>query len=97
MSSKRVSTSGSSLWSALRSKAEFVISHPNGWEGAQQFKLRQAAVMAKLLQDTPEDMNRLRFVSEGEASLCYCIGEGIEISQSKGVSKKIAYVVALTV
>lgn len=78
--SRSPSTSRSSLWSALRNKTEFIIGHPNGWEWAQQAKLRRAAVMAKLIRNTAEDMNRLRFVSEGEASLCYCIGEGVGIS-----------------
>ena len=37
--------------------------------------MRQAAIRARLIPDTPEGMNRLRFVTEGEASLCYCLGE----------------------
>ena len=75
----RVSISGpgtsASRWTILRDKAEFVIGHPNGWEGPQQAKMRQAAIRARLIPDTPEGMNRLRFVTEGEASLCYCLGE----------------------
>ena len=65
-----------SSWAALRAKAEFVIAHPNGWEGIQQSRLRRAAVLAKLIPDTNEGRSRIAFVSEGEASLHFCIGEG---------------------
>jgi len=61
----------------LRNRAEFVIAHPNGWEGAQQARLRKAAVLGGLVPDTPAGKSRVSFVSEGEASLHYCIGEGL--------------------
>jgi hypothetical protein len=65
-----------SSWAALRARAEFIIAHPNGWEGVQQTKLRRAAVQANLIPDTAEGRSRIGFVSEGEASLHFCIGEG---------------------
>lgn len=67
----------SQTFDQLRSKAEFLIAHPNGWEGAQQARLRKAAVMGGLVPDTPTGKSRVSFVSEGEASLHYCIGEGL--------------------
>ncbi|TFK64297.1 hypothetical protein BDN72DRAFT_901681, partial [Pluteus cervinus] len=35
--------SGKLLWSSFESNIEFILSHPNGWEGAQQSQMRQAA------------------------------------------------------
>ena len=83
------SESDPTLWSSLRRKAEFVIGHPNGWEGPQQAKMRQAVVMAGLVPNTAEGMARLRFVSEGEASLCYCLGEGVGVSKWTNVSPSL--------
>ena len=60
----------------LVDNATFVIAHPNGWEGAQQSKLRKAAIYAKLVPDTPEGRSRVVFVSEGEASLHFCMKGG---------------------
>ena len=64
-------------WRSLRKHAAFVIGHPNGWEGAQQEKLRQAAIIGGLVPDTPEGRTRIEFVSEGEASLHYCLRGGV--------------------
>ena len=63
-------------WRGLKNKASFIIGHPNGWEGAQQAKLRQAAILGGLVPDTAEGKARIAFVSEGEASLHYCMGGG---------------------
>ena len=62
-------------WDALACDAEYVISHPNGWEGSQQSKLRQAAARAGLVPNTVQGRARIRFVTEGEASLHYCLNE----------------------
>ena len=59
-------------WSNLRSKATFVLAHPNGWEGPQQMIYRKAAIMAGLVPQTLEGKSRVVFVTEGEASLHYC-------------------------
>ena len=66
-------------WPTLRAKIEFIIAHPNGWEGSQQTRLRRAAVLASLIPDTPEGRSRISFISEGEASLHFCIGEGFVV------------------
>ncbi|KAH9940096.1 uncharacterized protein BXZ73DRAFT_43137 [Epithele typhae] len=68
---------GDSLWSSLEDRIEFVLSHPNGWEGAQQGKMRQAAVMAGLVPQTPVGQARVHFITEGEASLNFCVQSGL--------------------
>ena len=65
---------GPDLWESLEGSTEFVLTHPNGWEGAQQSQMRSAAVYAGLIPGTPEGHARIKFVTEGEASLHYCIG-----------------------
>ncbi|KAI0350808.1 hypothetical protein OH77DRAFT_1412306 [Trametes cingulata] len=75
---------GESLWASLRGRIEFVLSHPNGWEGLQQGKMRQAAVMAGLVPDTPEGHARVHFVTEGEASLHFCIRSGLATDTISG-------------
>ena len=68
---------GRDLWNSVESDIDFVLSHPNGWEGPQQSEMRQAAVLAKLIPDKPGGHSRLSFVTEGEASLHYCIRNGL--------------------
>ncbi|KAG2146157.1 uncharacterized protein EDB93DRAFT_1240978 [Suillus bovinus] len=68
---------GQTLWHHVESSIEFVLSHPNGWEGAQQTKMRRAAVYGGLIPDTDEGRARIRFVTEGEASLHACVQSGL--------------------
>ncbi|KAF9816655.1 hypothetical protein IEO21_03960 [Rhodonia placenta] len=68
---------GLSLWRAVEHDIQFVLSHPNGWEGAQQTKMRRAAVYGGLIPDTDEGKARIRFVTEGEASLHACVLNGL--------------------
>ncbi|KAF8181796.1 hypothetical protein BJ912DRAFT_1145353 [Pholiota molesta] len=68
---------GVDLWASLKGQIDFVLSHPNGWEGAQQSEMRKAAVLAKLIPDTPAGHARLSFVTEGEASLHFAIQNGL--------------------
>ncbi|KAH9910865.1 uncharacterized protein B0H18DRAFT_404319 [Fomitopsis serialis] len=56
---------------------DFVLSHPNGWSGPQQSNMRRAAILAKLVPDDDEGTARLQFVTEGEASLQFCIATGL--------------------
>ena len=71
-------------WSTLRREATFVIAHPNGWEGIQQAKLRRAAVKAGLVPDTAAGKSRVVFVTEGEASLHFCVKGGYVDNSQKG-------------
>ncbi|KAL1941016.1 hypothetical protein VTO73DRAFT_7652 [Trametes versicolor] len=74
---KETHANGASIWSSVEDRVEFVLSHPNGWEGLQQGKMRQAAIMAGLVPDTPDGHARVQFVTEGEASLHFCIRSGL--------------------
>jgi hypothetical protein len=68
---------GPALWAAVAPAIQIVLSHPNGWEGAQQSKMRRAAARAGLIPDTDEGRARIRFVTEGEASLHACVLNGL--------------------
>jgi len=68
---------GASLWSSVESDIQLVLSHPNGWEGPQQTRMRNAAVYGKLVPDTDAGRARIRFVTEGEASLHACVLSGL--------------------
>ncbi|KAJ2928089.1 hypothetical protein H1R20_g9020, partial [Candolleomyces eurysporus] len=75
---------GESLWSSLQNQIDFILTHPNGWEGAQQSMMRDAAVMSGLIPDTDEGHSQLSFVTEGEASLHFAPGEGVLILDAGG-------------
>ncbi|KAJ4469075.1 hypothetical protein C8J55DRAFT_460555 [Lentinula edodes] len=73
---------GKSFWESVKDRIVFVLSHPNGWEGRQQSSMRRAAVLAGLAPDSPEGQNRILFVTEGEASLHFCINNGLTVQVS---------------
>ena len=68
---------GKKLWETVEKDIHFVLSHPNGWEGAQQARMRRAAIRGGLIPDTDEGKARIRFVTEGEASMHACILSGL--------------------
>jgi len=68
---------GASVWESVENGIQFVLPHPNGWEGAQQSKMRKAAIYAGLVPNTDEGKARVRFVTEGEASLHACVLDGL--------------------
>jgi hypothetical protein len=68
---------GPDLWNSVKSDIDFVLSHPNGWEGTQQSEMRRAAVLAGLVPDNRNGHSRLSFVTEGEASLHYSVQNGL--------------------
>ena len=70
---------GVRLWESVKDELYFVLSHPNGWEGAQQAEMRKAAVLAKLIPDTSVGHARLSFVTEGEASLHFAVQNGLPV------------------
>ncbi|SJL14083.1 uncharacterized protein ARMOST_17538 [Armillaria ostoyae] len=78
---------GSDLLSSCQDHIEYIISHPNGWEGTQQKKLRRAAVYAGLIPENDKAHERIHFVTEGEASLHFCIDHGLSphIKDGEGV------------
>jgi hypothetical protein len=65
------------LWKSIENDIDFVLTHPNGWEGAQQSQIRSAAVLAGLIADTPDGHSRLQLLTEGEASLHFCLNNGV--------------------
>ncbi|KZT00777.1 uncharacterized protein LAESUDRAFT_665281 [Laetiporus sulphureus 93-53] len=75
---------GHALWLAVEQDIQFILSHPNGWEGAQQTKMRRAAVYGGLIPDTDEGKARIRFVTEGEASLHACVLNGLAADNPSG-------------
>lgn len=84
--------SGENLWASVEDRIEFVLSHPNGWEGAQQGQMRKAAIQADLVPDTNDGRERIRFVTEGEASLHFCIQNGLTTEAMKVQSCRSPYV-----
>ncbi len=73
----RIAPNGSDVLSSCEGHIEYIISHPNGWEGIQQKKLRRAAVCAGIIPDNDKGHERIHFVTEGEASLHFCIDRGL--------------------
>lgn len=68
---------GKKVWRAVEKDINLVLSHPNGWEGAQQSRMRRAAIAGGLIPNTDEGRARVRFVTEGEASMHACILSGL--------------------
>ena len=85
---------GDLLWESFGEDIDFILSHPNGWEGAQQSAMRRAAIKAGLVPDTPDGRERVKFVTEGEASFHCCISSGT-ISDSVEASL-ISFVLHMT-
>lgn len=68
---------GADFWASVQSNIDYVLSHPNGWEGLQQTQMRKAIVLAGLVPNTPMGDARISFVTEGEASLHFAIQHGL--------------------
>lgn len=68
-------TNGAKVWSDLNTKSSIVLTHPNAWGLKEQAVLRRAAIQADLV--TKADAHRrIQFVTEGEASVHYCLYYG---------------------
>ena len=74
---------GPDLWNSVKSDIDFVLSHPNGWEGEQQSEIRRAAVLAELIPDNESGHSRILFVTEGEASLHFSVENGLPAGAMK--------------
>ena len=61
------------IWVSVKDDIQFIFTHPNGWEGAQQQQIRRAIELAGLVPGTPDGRGRVRFLTEGEAGLHFCI------------------------
>lgn len=63
---------GKQIWENYQPTMEVVIAHPNGWGIREQTFLRAAAVEAGFA-DKSTAPNKIRFVTEAEASVHFCI------------------------
>ena len=70
---KATEPNGEIRWNSVANSIELVLTHPNGWGGPQQARLRTAAIRAGIVPDTPAGRSRVLFVSEGEASFNFCV------------------------
>lgn len=67
---------GSELLESVSDRIKFVLSHPNGWAGLPQQRMREAAVLGGLVKNYEDSLERISFVSEGEASALSCLAGG---------------------
>ena len=76
---------GPDLWNSVESHIDFVLSHPNGWEGTQQSEMRRAAVLGGLVPDNASGHSqaRLSFVTDGEAGLHFSVQNGLPAGAMK--------------
>jgi hypothetical protein len=83
---KSLEPNGELRWDSISKSIELVLTHPNGWGGPQQTHLRNAAVKAGIVPDTPAGRASVHFVTEGEASFSFCAtdtqaGENLKVCQ----------------
>lgn len=65
---------GTSVWKNYFPSADVIITHPNGWGLREQAFLRKAAIAAGF--PNPEKSSaRIRFVTEAEASVQFCMSK----------------------
>ncbi len=57
---------GANIWETLEPSMYFILTTPNGWEGAQQDRMRKAAIKGGLVDKNGG--RRIKFVTEAEVS-----------------------------
>src|SRR5882762_4150463 len=72
-------THSAELWNPIENDVDLVLTHPDGWEGAEQSHIRPAAILAGLVTvtNTPDGHSRLQLLTEGEASIHFCLANGL--------------------
>ncbi|KAG8917973.1 hypothetical protein FRC02_002740 [Tulasnella sp. 418] len=65
------------IWEKVKNKVIYVLCHPNGWDTYQHEEMRRAAVHGGLVPSNEDGRSRIHFVSEGEASLHWCVLNGV--------------------
>jgi hypothetical protein len=88
---------GQIVWTSLQNNIIFVLTHPNGWGGPQQAQMRQAAIRAGLVPNTDDGRSRINFVTEGEASLHFCLSNGLALASTVCVQLERGNTLWLTV
>jgi hypothetical protein len=73
---KYIRESHLNLWRSVENSIEFVLTHPNGWEGPQQQQIRRAVELAGLIS-SKEEQSHVHLLTEGEASLHFCVANVI--------------------
>ncbi|KAF8319244.1 uncharacterized protein EI90DRAFT_2683104 [Cantharellus anzutake] len=73
---------GAHVWKTYIPSADVVIAHPNGWGLREQDFMRRAVVAANIVPES-ESHARIFFVTEGEASVHYCMFHADLVSQLK--------------
>lgn len=72
---------GGSIWNLFQNDPHLILAHPNGWRGPEQAVYREAVVQAGFMSED-RARRRLEFVTEGEASLHFCISQDFQIDPS---------------
>ena len=86
---------GTALWKSIENSVEYVLSIPNGWEGSQQAQMRRAAIKAGLVANDAQAQDRISVVTEGEASLHYCIRKSITVQVRRLPLSIVLYAITL--
>lgn len=70
---------GEKLWEEVKDRPVFVLGHPNGWKGVSesQQRYRNSMVLAGLIPDTKYGHQRIKFVTESEASVLTYLSKGL--------------------
>ncbi|KAF8669464.1 ATP binding [Rhizoctonia solani] len=66
---------GQEIWEEHHKDMTIVLTHPNGWGVKEQNFLRQAAIAANYVPSS-KAISHIRFVSEAEASVHFCVFDG---------------------
>ncbi|KAF8695747.1 ATP binding, partial [Rhizoctonia solani] len=66
---------GQKVWEEHHNDMTIVLAHPNGWGVKEQNFLRQAAIAANYVPSS-KAISQVRFVSEAEASVHFCMFHG---------------------
>ena len=75
---KDMEPNGEVRWNSISESIELVLTHPSGWGGRQQIRMRNAAVKAGIVQDSPAGRSRVHFVTEGEANINFYVANTME-------------------
>jgi hypothetical protein len=66
---------GGTVWNKLFESADIIITHPNGWGVKEQHFLRKAAIAAGF-PDPQKTRSRIRFLTDAEACVDFCVLNG---------------------